>query len=140
MDREERPDVDRVYMAYLLSMTGQGGWPMTLFLFADGRPFFAGTYFADENRDNRIGFYQLLQAMHDHWTNKREMLSDIAVQQTGIVRGDVKFDYQVAEGEKKQTKGIVQNIRTVHQAQADAQVQYKLAFGLVDQKQGGCLV
>ena len=66
VDREERPDIDAVYMAATTALTGQGGWPMTCFLTPDGEPFYCGTYFP---RDH---FLQLLQAVHDTWTDQRE--------------------------------------------------------------------
>jgi uncharacterized protein YyaL (SSP411 family) len=65
VDREERPDLDTVYMAALQSMTGQGGWPMSLFLTPDGRPFYGGTYFPREPRHGLPSFRQLLAAV-DH--------------------------------------------------------------------------
>ena len=55
VDREERPDIDRVYMSYLQAATGSGGWPMTLFLTPDLKPFFGGTYYAPEDRNGRPG-------------------------------------------------------------------------------------
>ena len=74
VDREERPDLDAVYMDAVQAMTGQGGWPMTVFLTPDGRPFFGGTYFPPEDRHGMPGFGRLLAAVHDAWTNKREEL------------------------------------------------------------------
>ena len=66
VDREERPDIDAVYMAATTALTGQGGWPMTCFLTPAGEPFYCGTYFPREH------FLQLLQAVHDTWTDQRE--------------------------------------------------------------------
>src|SRR5487761_661504 len=63
VDREERPDVDRVYMDALQALTGSGGWPMTVFLLPDGRPFFAGTYFPPEDRPGLPGFQTLMEAL-----------------------------------------------------------------------------
>ena len=74
VDREERPDLDAVYMDAVQAMTGQGGWPMTVFLTPDGRPFFGGTYFPPEDRHGMPGFGRLLAAVHDAWTNKRDEL------------------------------------------------------------------
>ena len=70
VDREERPDVDAVYMQATTAMTGQGGWPMTCVLDHDGNPFFAGTYFPDQPRHGQPSFGQLLQAVTDAWENK----------------------------------------------------------------------
>src|SRR3989441_779380 len=66
VDREERPDVDAVYMTATQAMTGQGGWPMTVFATPDGQPFFCGTYFP------RPHFVQLLRAVTDAWRDQRE--------------------------------------------------------------------
>ena len=65
VDREERPDLDAVYMNATVAMTGQGGWPMTCFLTPDGRPFFCGTYYP------KAGFLQLLAAVDDTWRTRR---------------------------------------------------------------------
>ncbi len=72
VDREERPDVDAVYMQATVAMTGQGGWPMTCVLDHEGSPFFAGTYFPDTPRHGQPSFRQLLEAIDDAWTNRSE--------------------------------------------------------------------
>ncbi len=71
VDREERPDVDAVYMGATQAMTGQGGWPMTCALTPDGQPFFAGTYFPDEPRSGMPSFRQVLAAIVDAWVSRR---------------------------------------------------------------------
>src|SRR5262245_43809123 len=68
VDREERPDIDAVYMAATQAMTGQGGWPMTVFMTADGEPFFCGTYFP------RARFVQLVTAVAGAWRENRERI------------------------------------------------------------------
>jgi len=70
VDREERPDVDAVYMQATVAMTGQGGWPMTCVLDHEGSPFFAGTYFPDQPRHGQPSFRQLLEAIDDAWVNR----------------------------------------------------------------------
>src|SRR5688500_10804151 len=72
VDREERPDVDAVYMQATTSMTGHGGWPMTCVLDHDGNPFFAGTYFPDRPRHGSPSFRQVLQAVADAWQNRTD--------------------------------------------------------------------
>src|SRR5947208_15472203 len=67
VDREERPDVDAVYMAATQALTGSGGWPMTAFCAPDGAPFYCGTYFPPEPRLNLPSFGQLLLAVSDAW-------------------------------------------------------------------------
>ena len=74
VDREERPDIDSVYMDAVVSLTGHGGWPMTVFLTPAGEPFFGGTYYPPEPRHGLPSFPQLLQAIADAW---RERRSDI---------------------------------------------------------------
>jgi len=74
VDREERPDVDAVYMSAVQSMTGRGGWPMTVFLTPDGRPFYGGTYFPKGDRHGLPGFTRILEAVVDAWRNRREEL------------------------------------------------------------------
>ncbi len=78
VDREERPDVDAIYMEAVQAMTGQGGWPMTVFLTADGRPFYGGTYFPPQRRGGMPSFTELLEAVHDTWATKRDQLFDQA--------------------------------------------------------------
>ncbi|HMC79276.1 MAG TPA: thioredoxin domain-containing protein [Acidimicrobiia bacterium] len=74
VDREERPDVDAVYMTAVQSMTGRGGWPMTVFLTPEGQPFYGGTYFPKEDRHGLPGFTTLLEAVDDVWRERREEL------------------------------------------------------------------
>lgn len=71
VDREERPDIDSIYMDATVAMTGHGGWPMSVFLDHDGRPFYAGTYFPPEPRHQMSSFPQLLQAITDAWQDRR---------------------------------------------------------------------
>ncbi len=78
VDREERPDVDAVYMTATTAMTGQGGWPMTVVLNPDGEPFFAGTYFPDRPRHGQPAFTQVLQALSDAWRDRRDEVSGVA--------------------------------------------------------------
>jgi uncharacterized protein YyaL (SSP411 family) len=71
VDREERPDVDSVYMDAVVSLTGQGGWPMTVFLTPTGEPFFGGTYYPPEPRHGLPSFNQLLRAVAEAWRDRR---------------------------------------------------------------------
>jgi len=71
VDREERPDVDSVYMDAVVSLTGHGGWPMTVFLTPTGEPFFGGTYYPPEPRHGLPSFAQLLQAVAEAWRDRR---------------------------------------------------------------------
>jgi uncharacterized protein len=91
VDREERPDVDALYMEAVQAMTGQGGWPMTVFLDPDGRPFFAGTYFPREPRHGRPSFTQLLEAITRAWRGgQRADLLEQADELTDALRRSVR--------------------------------------------------
>ena len=72
VDREERPDIDSIYMDALQAMTGQGGWPMTMFLTPDAVPFHGGTYFPPTDRGGMPGFMRVLQGVAGIWQDKRE--------------------------------------------------------------------
>ncbi|HRQ12321.1 MAG TPA: thioredoxin domain-containing protein [Promineifilum sp.] len=72
VDREERPDLDSIYMSAVQALTGQGGWPMTVFLTPDGRPFYGGTYYPPVPRHGMPAFPQLLVALAEAWADKRE--------------------------------------------------------------------
>ncbi len=74
VDREERPDVDKVYMAYVQALTGRGGWPLSAFLTPELKPFFGGTYFPPEDRHGRMGFPSLLNAIAKGWETDRAKL------------------------------------------------------------------
>jgi len=72
VDREERPDVDAIYMAAVQAMTGRGGWPLTVFLTPDGRPFYGGTYYPPEDRHGMPGFPRVLRAVAQAYRERRE--------------------------------------------------------------------
>ena len=78
VDREERPDVDAVYMQATTAMTGHGGWPMTCVLDHDGSPFFAGTYFPDQPRHGQPSFTQVLQGLSEAWSDRGDDVRRVA--------------------------------------------------------------
>ena len=78
VDREERPDVDKIYMTFVQATTGQGGWPLNTFLTPDLKPFFGGTYFPPDARYGRPSFLQLLQHIHQLWQTRHGDLADSA--------------------------------------------------------------
>ena len=85
VDREERPDVDGIYMQAVQAMTGRGGWPMTVFLDPDGRPFFGGTYFPKEERHGMPGFVTVLEAVDEAWRGRRDDLLEQAGKLTKVL-------------------------------------------------------
>jgi len=85
VDREERPDVDDVYMEATQALTGSGGWPMTVVCLPDGRPFFAGTYFPKDRRGGMIGFVELCERIDELWHTRRGELEEQAEQLTGAL-------------------------------------------------------
>ncbi len=90
VDREERPDIDAIYMDAVQRMTGAGGWPLSVFLSPDQVPLFGGTYFPPEDRWGQPGFKYLLQAVAEAWSHKREGLLDFGQSLTEAMRQDVK--------------------------------------------------
>ncbi len=88
VDREERPDVDAVYMEATQAMTGAGGWPMTVFMTPDGQPFFCGTYFPKRSRPGRPGFVDLCRAIDEAWRTRRDDLLAQAGRLTEHLRRD----------------------------------------------------
>jgi len=78
VDREERPDVDKIYMTAVQAMTGQGGWPLNCFLTADLKPFYGGTYFPPENMHGRASFIQVLRQIAGLWDTRREHILETA--------------------------------------------------------------
>ena len=90
VDRDERPDVDRVYMAYVQAMTGHGGWPLSAWLTPELKPFFGGTYFPPEDRNGRAGFTSLLRAIANGWANERDKLVAEGERVIGALRDHYK--------------------------------------------------
>jgi hypothetical protein len=86
VDREERPDVDRVYMTYVQHTTGHGGWPLSAWLTPEGRPFYGGTYFPREDRAGRPGFITVLNAIARHWREQREKIETGATEVVEALR------------------------------------------------------
>ena len=78
VDKEERPDIDSIYMSVCQALTGSGGWPTTIFLTPEQKPFLAGTYFPKTARYGQIGLKELLLAVHDRWMTDRENLLEAA--------------------------------------------------------------
>jgi hypothetical protein len=115
VDREERPDLDEVYMTAVQSMTGQGGWPLSVFLTPEGKPFYGGTYYPPDDRFGRPGFPALLAALSEAWSTRRDEIegsaSDITSRLTAAtaVPGDGAGDARVGP---KQTARAAADLRS----------------------------
>ena len=86
VDREERPDIDAIYMSAVQLMTGAGGWPLTVFLTPDGEPFYGGTYFPPHDRQGMPGFPRILGAVQEAWRERREQVVSSAGELTAQLR------------------------------------------------------
>ena len=106
VDREERPDLDAVYMEAVQMLTGSGGWPMTVFLTPDGRPFYGGTYFPPVDRHNMPGFPRLLQSVATLYHNDRSEIDRV----TSQITEQMGRTGQMAKGDGPLT------VETLHQA------------------------
>ena len=91
VDREERPDLDSVYMDAVVELTGQGGWPMTVFLAPSGEPFFGGTYFPPEPRHGLPAFKQVLLAVAEAWDDQRGEVTDTATRLAEHIRSRARL-------------------------------------------------
>ena len=90
VDREERPDVDRVYMAFVQGTTGSGGWPMSVWLTPELKPFYGGTYFPPSAKWNRPGFIEILRELHQAWKQKRDQIEHSAGSVTEQLKNSVQ--------------------------------------------------
>ena len=112
VDREERPDLDDIYMAATLAMNqGQGGWPMTVFLTPDQQPFFAGTYFPPVDRYGRPGFRTLLERIADLWKRDRAGLRAQASEVTQFLRENTRSAPGLSVGADEIRKAAAQLAR-----------------------------
>jgi uncharacterized protein YyaL (SSP411 family) len=104
VDREERPDVDAVYMQATTAMTGRGGWPMTVVMTPHGEPFFCGTYFPDQPRHGQPAFSQVLVSLAEAWRDRRGEVAQVAAEVRehlatgGVETGTVDLDAEVLSG------------------------------------------
>ncbi len=113
VDREERPDIDSIYMQAVNAMIGRGGWPMTVFLTPDGKPFYAGTYFPNEPRHGMPSFRQILTGVTEAWNKDRENVLESAgqVAQQLQALSDVGLDAQALDAEvfRSAVRGLSQH-------------------------------
>ncbi|MBN2332273.1 MAG: thioredoxin domain-containing protein [Deltaproteobacteria bacterium] len=90
VDREERPDIDQIYMIACQALTGRGGWPLSVFMTPEGRPFFAGTYFPKRNRTGMPGFVELLHYLARLWQEEREKVVQTGDELTRLLQDPVR--------------------------------------------------
>jgi uncharacterized protein len=117
VDREERPDVDAIYMEAVQAMTGHGGWPMTVFLDPDGVPFYGGTYFPPEPRAGMPSFRMVMEAVLDAWANRREEIRSRAA----TTRERLGAVARIPPAEGTLDHGIVERAILALRGQADLQ-------------------
>ena len=112
VDREERPDVDAIYMAATQSISGHGGWPMSVFLRPDGKAFMAGTYYPPEDRHGQPGFLRLLSAIQDGWTNQRHLIDQQTDEVSRAIEHEIAVVDRLAPATSNALEGVAQNLRT----------------------------
>ncbi len=112
VDREERPDLDSIYMDAVQAMTGQGGWPMSVFLTPDGKPFYGGTYFPPEPRYSMPSFVQVLRSVSEAYHNRRDQVEGQADRLTDMLRRTAQFESQAVE---LGTETLDEAVKQLHQ-------------------------
>ena len=106
VDREERPDVDGLYMDAVVAMTGHGGWPMTVFLTPDGKPFYGGTYYPPEPRHGLPSFSQVLQAVSEAYRTQRHDLE----RQADVLVDAIRRGSEQAPSGEPLTSGLLSGV------------------------------
>jgi hypothetical protein len=120
VDREERPDVDKIYMTFVQAMSGSGGWPLNVFLTPDRKPFYGGTYWPPEPKHGRPSFLQVLQQIQSAWTGRRQQLLD----------SSTDFHRRLEEFTARQSPGaIVLTDRALAEAARELKQGYDRAHG-----------
>lgn len=119
VDREERPDVDSIYMSAVQAMTGHGGWPMTVFMTPDGRPFFGGTYFPNEDRGGLPAFPRLLEAVAEAYHDPER--KDQLLSTSSNVVSRIQSIAAVRQSQEPLTLDIVDNAALAFQREFDPQ-------------------
>src|SRR3954454_1734316 len=105
VDREERPDIDQIYMTAVQMMTGQGGWPMSMFLTPDLKPFYGGTYFPPDERYGRPSFRRLLLALVEAWEKRRDEIG----QSAGQIAEHIRNHGRLRAEEGPLNEGLIRN-------------------------------
>jgi len=125
VDREERPDVDSIYMSVVVALTRHGGWPMSVWMLPDGRPFYGGTYFPNLPRQGMLSFMQILQRLHEVYQNQRDALERDASNITQAVQ--TRLQLETESGDRVETDDVFQ---TALQALANEFDQRNGGFGM----------
>ncbi len=127
VDREERPDVDAVYMSVCQMLTGSGGWPMTVFLTPDQKPFYAGTYFPKRSRLNMPGLMDISKKLSDVWINNKNSILQVADDLTERVHGAQKYSEE----------GIVLDLGEDRDPKETIEETINVLYQLYDEENGG---
>ncbi|HEX3036534.1 MAG TPA: thioredoxin domain-containing protein [Thermodesulfobacteriota bacterium] len=118
VDREERPDLDNIYMTVCQVLTGHGGWPLTIIMTPDKKPFFVGTYFPKENRFGRIGMLDLVPRIQEIWTTRRDEIFNSADQIVSALKGESRYlqgEEEIDESALRVAyKQLIERFDTVH--------------------------
>jgi uncharacterized protein YyaL (SSP411 family) len=107
VDREERPDLDQLYMGAVVAMTGQGGWPMSVFLTPEGRPFYGGTYFPGEPRHGMPSFRQVLEGVRRAWDEQRPELEQAATRLVSAISDQQRAEASASLPDRATLEGAV---------------------------------
>ncbi len=107
VDREERPDLDAIYMDAVQALTGSGGWPMSVFLTPDGRPFYGGTYFPDAPRHGMPSFRQVLASIAGLWREDRARVVETADRLTGALRAQTQHAHDAGQRAEARASSLV---------------------------------
>lgn len=105
VDREERPDIDQIYMTVTQALTGHGGWPMTVVMTGDKKPFFAGTYFPKESRHGRMGMMDLVPTIAAAWKDRRDEIIESADKITALLKESVAAEPGALDAERTMDNG-----------------------------------
>ncbi len=127
VDREERPDLDHVYMGAVTAMTGQGGWPLTVFLTPDGKPFFGGTYFPPHAKWGAPGFKDILLSIHEAWKNKRGDLVASSIEITAVLAAQTNARRQEGSSQSPEFSPTV--LKAAFQQMSSQFDEYQGGFG-----------
>ncbi len=111
VDREERSDIDSIYMTFCQAYTGSGGWPLTIIMTPDKKPFFAGTYFPKESKYGRPGLIELLDSIYDMWSKDKKRLVDYSLEMIDQIK--IQTEIEIDENDKIDESVIKETIQSL---------------------------